>query len=268
MKILILSGSHPRHNFVSNEIKRFGYKTAEIKMTRESLDVSLPVNIVERDRELFIHHFKTRTELEEENFPIQNEFKGLNRAEFLQISSLELSSSKEVVNFVLKFSPDVCIIFGTELIKNPLLNLLPSNTFNLHLGLSPWYRGAATLFWPFYMLQPQFAGITIHKITDKPDAGRIYHQAVPDLLLGQGIHDVAISAVKASINPLKRLIRAIENNPKIQGFEPISTGRLWRERDFTPAHLRVIYEQFNNDIVDKYLTGELAGQLPNLISVL
>jgi folate-dependent phosphoribosylglycinamide formyltransferase PurN len=267
LKILILSGSHPRHSFVSNEIKRFGYKTAEIRMMREPLNVSPPLNILESDKRLFIHHFKTRAEIEEENFPTQEVSKLANQAELLKISSLELNS-KISADFVRTFSPDVCIIFGTELIKDPLLSLLPSNTFNLHLGLSPWYRGSATLFWPFYMLQPQFAGVTIHKITDKPDAGKIYHQIVPELFLGQGIHDVAVAAVKASIKPLKQLISVIENDPKVEGFEPISTGRLWREKDFTPAHLRVIYEQFNNNIVDKYLLGELGGHLPKLLSVL
>lgn len=236
-------------------------------MIREPIKVSPPLGILDSDRKLFIHHFKTRAEIEEENFPIQKVVESTNNSELLNLSSLELNS-QIAADFVRKFSPDICIIFGTELIKDPLLNLLPNNTFNLHLGLSPWYRGAATLFWPFYMLQPQFAGITIHKIIDKPDAGKIYHQEVPNLLLGQGIHDVAVAAVKASIKPLNQLISLIENDPRVEGIEPNSSGRLWREKDFTPAHLRVIYEQFNNDIVDKFLSGELGEQLPKLLSVL
>ena len=28
-------------------------------------------------------------------------------------------------------------------------------TINIHLGLSPWYRGSATLFWPSYNLEPR-----------------------------------------------------------------------------------------------------------------
>lgn len=244
-----------------------GYETAEIRMMREPLNITPPLNILERDKKLFIHHFKTRAELEEKNFPTHKEYKSVNQADLLKVSSLELNSHI-CLDFIRKFAPNFCIIFGTELIKDSLLKSLPDNTFNLHLGISPWYRGAATLFWPFYMLQPQFAGTTIHKITNKPDAGKIYHQEVPNLYSGQGIHDVAIAAVKATIKPLKQLITVIEKKPNIDGFEPSSTGRLWREKDFRPEHLRLVYEQFNDNIVDKYLSGELGGDSVKLLSIL
>jgi methionyl-tRNA formyltransferase len=117
-------------------------------------------------------------------------------------------------------------------------------------------------------LEPQFAGITIQKINDKPDAGEIFHQAVPRLVPGQGIHDVAVEAVKAAINPLQDLLALIENNPSLDGIEPSSSGRIWRDRDFKPEHLRVIYDDYNNEIVDRYLEGKLGNHLPKLYSVL
>jgi hypothetical protein len=32
--------------------------------------------------------------------------------------------------------------------------------WNIHGGLSPWYRGAITHFWPSYMLEPQLTGMS------------------------------------------------------------------------------------------------------------
>jgi methionyl-tRNA formyltransferase len=267
MKILIIYGSHPRHSFVASKISQIGYQVTQIKVMRESIISVPPANLSGTDNKNFIRHFTDRAVAEEKGFNLQQDTKTLSDGNLLEISSMELNSTK-TVDFVKNNATDLCLIFGTGLINEPLLSLLPSNTFNLHLGLSPWYRGAATLFWPFYFLEPQFAGITIHKITNKPDAGEIYHQGVPVLEYGQGIHDVAIAAVKISINPLEKLFFMLENNPELKGFEPKSSGRIWREKDFRPEHLRLIYDQNNNQIVDRYLKGDLGNNYPNLMSVL
>ena len=51
------------------------------------------------------------------------------------------------------------------------------------------------MFWPFYFLKPQFAGLTLHNISDKPDAGDIFHQSTPSLIKGDGIHNVGTKVV-------------------------------------------------------------------------
>ena len=40
------------------------------------------------------------------------------------------------------------------------------------------------------------------------------------------------------------------------------------ERDFHPSHLRVIYDLFEDKMVDSYLSGELEQSRPNLFSCL
>lgn len=267
MKVLILSGSHPRHDYITEAINKFGFETFQIRMRREPLDVTPPSRISMNDKIIFIKHFNDRLLLELKYFgPSQIDLPQPAR-DVVEISTSELNSNL-TVHHVVKFNPDVCIIFGTKLIQEPLFSALPLNTFNLHLGLSPWYRGAATLFWPFYLLEPQFAGITIHKITNKPDAGAIYHQEVPTLRFGQGIHDVANDAIKAAIKPLHDLLLLLQSNPMLPGIEPLTSGRIWRNQDFRPEHLRVIYNEFNNEIVDRYLEGSLGDKTPKLLSVL
>ena len=87
-------------------------------------------------------------------------------------------------------SPDFCFIFGTNIISEFITDSMHKMSINLHLGLSPWYRGSATLFWPFYNLQPHWAGATLHKIVSEPDAGDILHHVMPKLEEGDTIHDV------------------------------------------------------------------------------
>jgi hypothetical protein len=57
-------------------------------------------------------------------------------------------------------------------------------------------------------------------------------------------------------------------NSDLEGILPSTTGRIWRNQDFRPEHLRLIYTEFNNEIVNRFLDGELGSNHPKLISVL
>ncbi len=173
-------------------------------------------------------------------------------------------NSDAVADFVQDFDADMAFIFGTDLIKDPVLSVLPEIRINLHLGLSPWYRGSATLFWPFYFLQPQFAGATFHQILPEADAGGILHQTVPKLQSGDGIHDVGAKTVIEAKKDLRKLLEGY-GEAGWSFKEQKSSGRLFLTRDFQPAHLRIIYNAYNNDIVSHYLDGQLEKRTPKLI---
>ena len=61
---------------------------------------------------------------------------------------------------------------------------------NIHLGLSPYYKGSATNFWPFVYNKLQFLGVTFMKIDDGVDTGEILHQFRPELKPKDTVHDV------------------------------------------------------------------------------
>ena len=154
-----------------------------------------------------------------------------------------------------------CFIFGTGLILDPVLKILPKNKINLHLGLSPWYKGAATLFWPFYFLQPNYAGATFHEINNKIDEGPILHQSIPKLLNGQGIHDVANNVIKVSKKDLKKIIEKIIQNKKLKFTRQKKEGKIFYTNTFKPHHLKVIYDLFDNKIVDYFLKNTTQKKL-------
>lgn len=263
MRILILSGSHPRHLFVHKAILDSGATCAAIVMKRESLLPVAPEGIPDVDARNFERHFRQRFEAEEVAF-------GSTTPESLFASipthycdSVSLNSVQTTA-FAQQFRPDLAFIFGTDLIKDPLLEALPKDKVNLHLGLSPWYRGSATLFWPFYFLQPQFTGATFHQIVPEADAGEILHQSVPSLSMGDGIHDVGARTVVQARDDLRQLLAGYTDPGWIYQPQKIS-GRLFLTRDFQPAHLRLIYDTFGNSVVDRFLCGELEQRKPVLI---
>jgi len=265
VKVLLFSGSHPRHTFIHQAILDLNIECAAVVMEREDLIPKPPSNISQKDRDNFIRHFQERDAIESSVFGRSNAREVFKDITTLYCNSEELNTDS-VVEFVVGFNPDWVFIFGVDLIKDPLLSVLPDNKINLHLGLSPWYKGSATLFWPFYYLQPQYAGFTFHQIVSDADAGDIIHQAVPDMKLGDGVHDIGSRTVVKAKQDLSKLIDIFINKGKWDTHKQRSSGRLYLTNHFHPSHLRLVYETFNNKIVDSYLLGELGEATPKLIN--
>ena len=53
---------------------------------------------------------------------------------------------------------------------------------------------------------------------------------------------------------------------KFDGQVQRASGRNWREEDFHASQLRVIYDLYQDKMVDSYLSGELSNRKPKLIS--
>lgn len=261
MKILFIGGDHPRHLYYINKINEKFDITAAIIENRENMIIQPPDDIQEKDRMNFIMHFKKRNEVEQKYFGIQK----LPTCNILQVDKEKLNTEK-VVRFIKSIKPDVVMIFGCGLIKEPLLDSLPQNSINLHLGISPRYRGAATLFWPFYFMEPTFAGSTFHYLMLEPDAGDIIHQSVPELNAEWGIHDTACNVVLKSAKDAIELLKILSKKGTLTISKQKGTGKNFLEKDFKPEHLRVIYDLFNDKMVKFYLEGQLSCQKPSIIT--
>ena len=162
-KGLFLIGSHPRHLFVLNSILKIFDEVLVIKYERENVIPDPPTNCDEKYQMLFRKHFEIRENVEKVYFgKVQKNIGSLINKIVNVRSSAELHD-KKICELIKQFDAKFCLVFGTHLIKNPIIELLPEYSMNLHLGLSPWYKGDAALFWPFVMLEPQECGITFHK---------------------------------------------------------------------------------------------------------
>ncbi|MEK4513064.1 methionyl-tRNA formyltransferase [Paenibacillus anaericanus] len=262
MRLLLITGSHPRHSYVAQMLYNAGFLSSLIVENREEFLPSPPDSIVESDKELFIRHFKEREQAEHRAFKV-NELSHWS-IPILKVEAPELNSSK-VKDWVINTTPDVVISYGVHKLGNNILSLFPKYSWNIHGGLSPWYRGNTTLFWPFYFMKPNWSGMTIHRLTEKLDGGSIVHHSVPELDYGDGIHDVACKAVKQVSLDLVAILQKISLGEEIVETLQKSSGKLFTSADWEPHHLRVIYELFNNDIVDHYLDGKLGHSQPPLI---
>lgn len=101
---------------------------------------------------------------------------------------------------------DAVVVFGASWIRPPLVSaLIDRRAVNIHMGVSPYYRGASCNFWCAYDGHMQFIGATIHRINRGLDSGDILFHALPraeeldPFIMGMRAVDSAQMALAAAI---------------------------------------------------------------------
>ena len=91
------------------------------------------------------------------------------------VSTLDLTTLEPALR------SDVFIVFGASYIKGPLCDaLVERRAINIHMGVSPYYRGSSTNFWAMYDRRPQYVGSTIHLLSRGLDSGPMLFHALPE----------------------------------------------------------------------------------------
>lgn len=255
-RIAWIGGNQKRHLYYINKIAEEFNVVGGIMQERNYFPMP-PKGIRTTDLINWTRHFGIREIAEDAYFGEQEE----PNIDIFKVDEDTLNEP-ESAEFIKKLNPDIVLIFGSGMIREPLLSSLPKDTVNLHLGLSPRYRGAATLFWPFYFLEPNWAGTTFHYIVHTPDGGDIIHQVRPKLTKTDGIHDVSAKAVLESTTEAVTLLKMYPNWKTFK--QKPEAGKNFLQSDFQPQHLRVIYSEFDNDIVRAYLDGDIKPKEPEL----
>ncbi len=146
---------------------------------------------------------------------------------------------------------DYYIVFGSSYIKGPLCDFLVENrAINIHMGVSPYYRGSSCNFWAMYDGNPELVGATVHMLSKGLDSGDMLFHAFPK---EEAIDPfvIGMKAVKSAHNSLVEYIRT----GYIETLSPVKQDkkdeiRYTRNRDFT------------DEVADQYLS-----KLPSPIEI-
>ena len=269
MNCLIICGDHPRNYFFVKNLLQIEYLKISnvILYKRESISPSPPSNLRSNLKKLWSIHFEKRNFCENKmfNYNLRNDLD----EKIISINSISDILKNEITKKITKENIDICFISGIPILSKNLLNLLPAFTINLHLGLIPYYKGSITMFWPFLFLEPTMAGTTYHVIDKWVDTGEILHNNTPLLERGDGIHDVSTKAVIAAAEDIKKITDHVRQRIKNK-ILPIKDpslrfqGKLFFKSDWKPEMLEIIYDYYEDKIVDFYLEGQIESRLPDL----
>jgi len=265
VRIVAMIGSHPRHFAILSAIMRTGWLKGVVLERREEHVPSPGPHISTALEPLFRTHFSRRASSEARFF---GEIASQSNSQIVGFPTLEVTrgelNSEATRVFLASHQPDLIVSYGVHKLRPEVIAIPGSRAWNVHGGLSPWYRGVMTHFWPSYFLEPQFTGMTLHETTATIDAGPIVHRTGVGLFRGDGLHDLACRAVQGMCDEIDRVLALFEAKGDCETAPQPLTGRTWLSRDWSVDHLRVIYDYFDDQIVNLVLDGVIAGREPAL----
>ena len=207
MKITVFTSNQKRHNYLINILHNL---CSELFVVQE-VDTLFPGLNSGRYPEgtVFHEYFKHVQDAEKKIFNINNlTFK--KKTCFLSMSKGDLN--KVSLNYLSNFlKSDYYIVFGSSYIKGPLIKFLTKKkAINIHMGVSPYYRGTDCNFWALYDDNPHFVGSTIHLLSEGLDSGQILYHAISEPISNPFTY--TMSTVKSAFKSLET--RILNNNLK------------------------------------------------------
>ncbi len=160
-------------------------------------------------------------------------------------------NSAKFLKEIKKMNPDLIISFGCSIIKGDILKVYKNKFINIHLGLTPYMRGAGTNIFPFYLKRLELVGSTIMFINKKVDAGRIIHHTTPNFTKSDNIHTIGFKLIKKTIS---ELIKILSSNKKLKSKAIKKTTELYfRRKDFNSYILNEVEKNISSGIISDYL---------------
>ena len=160
----------------------------------------------------------------------------------LENKELEKCSLNSLSDFL---NSDIFIVFGSSFIKKDLVNfLIDHKALNIHLGISPYYRGTDCNFWALFDNNPHLVGATIHLLSKGLDSGPILYHALSEIKEDPFIY--TMSAVKSAFESIAQKIEnktIFEHTPEIQDKS--------KEIKYSKKN------EFNDEVIKKFFLNKI-----------
>ncbi len=250
-KVVVLCGGAPRHVYVANRLCRSLAVQAIVQEVGRRITPTKLVSLARptvaarkvgrwlRDRKRYAGN------REAEFFFGESEMK-LDRPDLLQRAGHV--NDGVVSDAVRRLSPDIVAVFGTSLIRPPLLGQGRLGMLNLHGGLSPDYRGADCTFWALYNGEPARVGCTLHFINAGIDTGALIAHVCPEVREGDDELALFWRAVRDSAEVYVEAIERLSRGEAI-GQRQDRKGRLYQVKDRTLAAEREFTRRLPGGVV-------------------
>lgn len=199
MKVCLFTSNQPRHIALIRKLEKVCKELFVVQEVKPMINRAKT-----QQTEVFETYFSKMFNAEKEIFGTHRFLSGASH-----IMPLALGESSKLPRGTLSdiFDADLFIVFGCGILNGELGDfLIQRNAINLHLGISPFFRGSACNFWAQNSGFPELVGATIHFLSKDVDSGRIITRVVPRDAGKDGFLN-GMLAVEAGQNTLIDLIK-------------------------------------------------------------
>ena len=245
MAAIVLTSSLQRHAYVANSLAR----RLDVACVWREQKTFEPLRYAgcDDDATVIRRHFEARDASEASYFAGETAVAASAR----EVGPGGCNDAQEIAD-MRRLAPEVVLVFGTGLLRQPLIDSFPGRILNIHLGLSPYYRGAGTNFWPLVNGEPEYCGATIHVLDAGVDTGPIIAHVRPDIAASDGPHDIGNKTIVAAAHALADAAIALAAGD-LKSVPQAGVGRIYRRADFSADAVRRLYANFEAGMIAEYL---------------
>lgn len=247
VRVALLTGNELRHRYAAASLARaveLAGVISEAKISPRDASAALPAE----ERVVIEQHLRERDEVErrllgEAAFPA---------APLLSVERGAINSA-HVASWLDALEPDLLVLFGTSIVGEQLLSRFAQRVVNVHLGLSPYYRGSGTNFWPLVRREPECVGATIHLAVTKVDAGAILAQVRPRVESSDRAHELGTRTIIEAFGVLPSLLELYNRDELEPREQPPVRGELFRRADFSATAVKDLWRQLETGMIPEYV---------------
>jgi methionyl-tRNA formyltransferase len=179
------------------------------------------------------------------------------KANWPLVPMLELNkgciNDDDTIAWAADLCPDLIFLFGTSILSEEWLTRFPRRIINLHLGLSPYYRGSATLFWPLANNEPECVGATIHLAEKHVDSGQILARVKPELSVNDNYYSINYKTIRQTIDTLPDVAMRYVRGEIEPIAQDLRLGKIYRKADFNEDSLSRALRGIGNGLTAQQL---------------
>ena len=206
MKITVFSSNQVRHTSLANSLAKIAEEVFYIKECNTIFPGKLKAFF--NNSKTMQKYFKNVIKAEKKifgNISFTNKNVRTLSMRWNDLNNINFSLLKEA------FKSDIYIVFGSSYIKGSLVDkLIENKAINIHMGISPYYRGSSCNFWALYDANPGYVGATIHYLSKGLDSGRMLYHCIPKYQDNDSLFDFSMRAVKVAHDSLVERIKTKE----------------------------------------------------------
>ena len=238
MNITLITSDQIRHNYLVNLLSNIATKLNVIQEKKTFYSNQNKISNLMKNYFLKVDDAQKKvfgnTAIDKKNKNIK-----LLSLENKELEKCSLNSLSDFLN------NDIFIVFGSSFIKKDLVNfLIDHKALNIHLGISPYYKGTDCNFWALFDNNPHLVGATIHLLSKGLDSGQILYHALSEIKEDPFIY--TMSAVKSAFESIAQKIEnktIFEHTPEIQDKS--------KEIKYSKKN------EFNDEIIKKFFLNKI-----------
>ena len=203
MKITVFTTNQSRHNYLVNLLSNICDELFVIQENITIFSYTIPSNypVTETMKKYFSNVADAQKKIFGDTY-VNRKNKNIKILP-LKFGDLNTCSLKILKDFL---NSNIYIVFGSSYIKGELAEFLVQNrAINIHMGVSPYYRGTDCNFWALYDGNAHLVGSTIHLLSKGLDSGSMLYHALSEKVSDPFLY--TMSTVKSAFHSLVAKIK-------------------------------------------------------------